>query len=375
MSRFRRFVAAMAAIAAGPLLALGTSVPAQAQPPAAAATAPAGFLPSSTSWTSASDGWVFGWSPCDTGMCATLLHTADGGATWSRAGAPAVKPSNVGDRTRIFFATWHGDSIGLLTDSHTLYVSYDGARTWQPLTLPGADMISGIGANRQSVFVVAHAQSGGQITAQAFATAIAKPRWHPVDGLTATSPGTLYSTHSAVAGSGKAIQVATSAVAYGDNVATLWTAVNGHRFRAVSPCDPRARIFPGVAPSGRQFVLCSTIRGLGHTDKLLLTGDADDYFTTVAGVPPALGDTTDFAVAGDSTVAIAALGGAALVYVSFDGGKTWTLPVLEPRAGSAHDLDFQDARHGVVVTGDGAFGFSAVYRTTDGGHTWTELHF
>ncbi|MEV0725907.1 hypothetical protein AB0I37_24395 [Micromonospora purpureochromogenes] len=37
------------------------------------------------------------------------------------------------------------------------------------------------------------------------------------------------------------------------------------------------------------------------------------------------------------------------------------------------DLDFQDATHGVVVWGGPAWTGAAVYRTTDGGHTWSQL--
>lgn len=367
MNRPRRVVAAIMAIASGAALALTSAVPAGAQP---APAARAGFSPSSTSWTSPRNGWILGWSPCDAGTCSTLLHTSDGGMTWSEAVAPEIHPSQIGNQTRVFFAQRHGHSIGLITNSDVLYASYDGARSWQRLNLPGTEMIGGIGASARSVFVVGHTQFGTQVASQVFSSPINHPHWSRVRVAT-TSPGSLYSTMSVVAGSGRAVQIAIGTIG---GVVKLATALNGHRFRTAYPCTPRSVMYPGMTADGRQFVLCSSDPGHSNMYKILRTGDADDHFTTVAGMPPVYGITSDFAVAGDSTIAVGvALKGAGLVYMSFDGGKTWQTTLAAPWTGPVRDLAFQDARHGILVAGYGVAGSSAVFRTTDGGHTWKEL--
>jgi photosystem II stability/assembly factor-like uncharacterized protein len=46
---------------------------------------------------------------------------------------------------------------------------------------------------------------------------------------------------------------------------------------------------------------------------------------------------------------------------------------MEPDRGPVQDLAFQDELHGVLVTGYPGLGTSAVYRTEDGGHTWSAL--
>lgn len=60
-----------------------------------------------------------------------------------------------------------------------------------------------------------------------------------------------------------------------------------------------------------------------------------------------------------------------------DGGRTWTRRVLPP---FADQIDFVNARDGWALGSDGAWCTSSwcsrwyLYRTTDGGSTWTRLH-
>jgi hypothetical protein len=368
MTRSRRVVVLLAVLAAAPLIALGAGVSVQASAGVADST---GFYPSSTSWTSPSVGWVFGWSSCRSGLCPGLLHTTDDGATWSKGTTPDIQPSDVGFQTRVFFAERHGHSIGLITNSRDLFVTYDGARTWRPMHLPHAELIGGIGADARSVYVVGHEQDGSQVSTQAFSSPIQRPRWHAVPGVTATSPGGIYSTMSVVNGSGRAVQISTST--YG-GVVELWTALNGHRFESARPCNPLSVMYPGMGAGHQQFALCSFDPGHGNMYKELRTGSADDQFTTVVGAPPVDGITSGFAVSNDSTIAVGATKNSfGLVHESFDGGRTWETTLAAPETGPVRDLSFQDPQHGVLVAGTSEIGWSVLYRTTDGGHTWTAL--
>lgn len=366
----RSFAAWVAALTLGLTLGLGGGPPALAHHDDDASV-PAGFSPSSTSWTSPSTGWVLGWTPCAADLCPTLLHTSDGGHTWSERHAPNVRPSEVGSQTRVFFAERHGDSLGLITNGHHAYVSYDSARTWRPLDLAGVDMIGGIGANVRAMFVVGHAQVGDQVTTQAFTSPIHQPRWRRLRGAATSSHGSQWSTKSVVATAGRGVQIATST--YGGTV-RLWTATNGRRFVPAHPCNPLSVMYPGFGADQQQFVLCSSNPGRGRMTKVLRTGSAEDRFMTVVGQAPTAGITSDFAVTPGSAIAVGAtMNSAALVHMSFDRGRTWQTTLTAFETGAVRDLSFQDDRHGVLVAGYGASGSSVVYRTTDGGHSWTAL--
>lgn len=368
MTRSRRIGAVLAGLTAAALIAWGGGAPAQAS---AGVTDSSDIHPSSTSWTSPSAGWVLGWSPCGSELCPELLRTTDGGATWSEATTPDIRPSDVDSQTRVFFAERHGHSIGLVTNGRELFVTYDGAGTWRPLRLPHAGLIGGVGADAQSVFVVVHEQVGSQVSTQAFSSSILHPRWRAVSGVATTSRGSIFSTKSVVTGSGRAVQISTST--YG-GVVKLWTALNGHRFQPAYPCNPQSVMHPGMGAGGRQFVLCSSDPGRGRMYKVLRTGSADDGFTTRAGTPPVDGITSDFAVSEESTIAVGATkDGVALVHESFDSGRTWQTTLVAPDTGPVRDLAFQDAQHGVLVAGYGAIASSALYRTSDGGRTWHRL--
>jgi photosystem II stability/assembly factor-like uncharacterized protein len=57
---------------------------------------------------------------------------------------------------------------------------------------------------------------------------------------------------------------------------------------------------------------------------------------------------------------------------TFDGGITWqTSPNLP--AGFAAAFDFVDAKHIWVLLGDGRGGSDTLYRSADGGSTWTSV--
>ncbi|MGH3501503.1 MAG: WD40/YVTN/BNR-like repeat-containing protein, partial [Nocardioidaceae bacterium] len=91
---------------------------------------------------------------------------------------------------------------------------------------------------------------------------------------------------------------------------------------------------------------------------------------------PVDGITSDFAVTETGTLAVAAaIGGTALVYMSFDGGQSWSTNLWAVDTGRVNDLAFQDPLHGTLVAGSAGIDHSVVYRTVDGGHTWTPLKF
>lgn len=339
----------------------GTS-PAQGQDP---------FAPSSTTWTSPTDGWVLGWIPCGDTLCAELRRTTDGGRSWSEANAPDVRPSEYGEQTRVFFAERGRRSIGLVTAGRELYVSFDGARTWQREDL-GLDRYGAIDATRESVYLAGLTATDSTVSTRVFSTPIKKRRWTRVRGIEMSNPGGAATTLTDVATEDRAVQASTSS--FGGE-GRVWSAPKGKRFTTASPCNEWSAMRVGAASAARQFTLCTYNAGRGHSDKeLKATTDGVSYSTM--SMAPRIGITTDFAVADESTLAIGATGGdMGIVLISFDGGQTWESTLAEPNTGPVVDLDFQDSSHGTLVTGYPTLGTSRVYRTVDGGRTWIRQGF
>jgi photosystem II stability/assembly factor-like uncharacterized protein len=119
---------------------------------------------------------------------------------------------------------------------------------------------------------------------------------------------------------------------------------------------------------------------------ILTTGDGGEHWARQR-TPPALPNEGAFAASnscltlmGDSEAWFASGGpGAARVFHSTDGGKTWTVaptPIRNDVASAGiFSLAFSDARHGVAVGGDYTKAGDASHNvaiTSDGGRTWTE---
>ena len=131
----RSWMGRISALLIAAVAGLGLPVVAAAAPGSGAA--PPGFVPSSTSWTSAQKGWVLGFAPCSQGQCASLLRTFDGGRHWLRSEAPPVQPSPEHDLVRVRFAN---DLDGLVTDGHRLYASHTAGQFWRQVPLPEVEI-------------------------------------------------------------------------------------------------------------------------------------------------------------------------------------------------------------------------------------------
>lgn len=340
----------------------GTTEPGAGTPP--------GFAPASTSWLSTEVGYVLGYRPCDDGSCAAVVRTTNGGQTWHQTAAPDLRPSELGNPSQIHVAATQWRSIGLATNGEELFASYDGGMSWQAEELP-ADRIGGIGASATTLYLAAHTEDGGDVETQFWATPVHRRDWAVAEELHAVVPGSLGSTRSDVSGHGPAVLLGTAT--FGGGV-DAWSSPGGTGFEeAATQCNELSTLLVGLAAADEQYALCSFDPGRGHMSKELMVS-ADGRTFTHAGTAPDLGITSDLAVAGPGTIAVGATGGdAGMVHLSVDGGATWRTTLMEPDRGPVQDLAFQDEMHGVLVTGYPTLGTSAVYRTEDGGRSWSEI--
>jgi photosystem II stability/assembly factor-like uncharacterized protein len=371
-SRYLRFLALIAAAATlvvliTPFAALARSTKeAAAVSPAkvAAAGIPAGFAPASTSWTSPDRGWVLGFVPCRAGSCPTLVSTSDGGQTWQEHTAPRV--SSTVDETRVHFAN---DLDGWATDGQVLMATHDGAATWRRVRLPGAVgsvNISKLASTDQYTYAIVTYGAGSAATTQLYTSPLGGDVWSPVAGVAVPGRGGWD-----IATRGSAADVALGVV---HESTRLWSAADGRSWTDIQPlCSIDAAVrLSSTRPAYLQG-LCSSNPGRGFMDKLLVES-VDGGAPVVLGQAPAVGITTGFATTSSGTAVVVGVGeGATWLHASFDNGATWETPLMLPVDLPMLDLSFQDATHGVVVWGGPKWSAAVVYRTTDGGHTWSQL--
>ncbi|MEM1095346.1 MAG: YCF48-related protein [Bacteroidota bacterium] len=119
---------------------------------------------------------------------------------------------------------------------------------------------------------------------------------------------------------------------------------------------------------------------LGGETLLLETTDGGQSWHDITA---RLGDDIGFGICGihvlddKHIVAVGHYSQGAHVYRSEDGGQTWTTTNLAPLATTLVDAYFFDAQHGIIVGGgDGDLyrrGRAVVLRTTNGGETWERV--
>jgi hypothetical protein len=332
---------------------------------AGAAEVPAGFVPSSTSWTGVDDGFVLGFA----GSVPALVHTADGGRTWQARTAPPVRLSDLGLQVRVFFANARD---GLVTDGQALFATHDGGGTWRSVRLVGANgpvFVGALAANLLREYAVVSVGTGDTARTALYSSQLTQDFWTQAAGVTVPGQAVPASGGWDVVARGTSAAVALGQIFQSDR---YWTSTSGGAFQeATPPCGVDARTDLGLA-GNRTFALCSSNPGRGAETKQLLTADGSAPFTP-RGPAPDPGITRDFAAGSPTNAAIAAAGGgASFIYTTQDAGQTWTNSLTIEPDQDLFDLAYQDPTHAVFVAGTPTT-TAFVARTTNAGQTWTIL--
>lgn len=342
-------------------------------------------------WVSATDGWALASQPCDTGTCARLAHTTDGGSQWQALPDPqAAVGGRVGGACpssglcvrSIRFAT---SQIGYLFGPNLLMTT-DGGRTWKPQPGPKVEALTVDGGR---VLRVAYGHSGcpGPCHPVLQESQIGSTTWTNLVGSLAY-PGRSGSAQIVVSGSSALVAlygsqagpVSARAVVYRstDSGAT-WA-------RQADPCPsgtgPHGEVdLVGLAsgPNGLFAGLCRY--HLQDNGAFVITStDGGGHWKRSAPLPtsPALLDLV--AVPSPSTLAVAtgSTGGSgsytARLLVSTDAGGHWTTAATDPQqltqTGNPAWLGFENPQVGRWI-GDP----HGIWNTSDGGRHWTRLSF
>jgi len=323
---------------------------------------PARFVPVSLSALDDRDVVLLGTVPCSVGRCYVIERTADGGRGFTRVAAPRGLPTE-GTNPRLRFADARDGFVWVPFGWGRFWSTHDGGATWQRLRSP--DVVAFTTAGGKAYAVVARCTTqtcSGYRFAHGPASA---PRWRgtplpfvpdgPIVDLSArgrnvwllgTPAGTRFPRHDVLARSTD----------------------GGHTFvTGDGPCVPG--LGGDLEPSSAQVVwaVCPTGMMAGASRS------TDGGVTFEPLRTPSLVNAARLAPASDETALLAANGaGRRPLYRTTDRGATWR--PLRPMGNDDvwYDVVFTDARTGDALVQVGAHP-PAVWRTTDGGITWSRI--
>jgi photosystem II stability/assembly factor-like uncharacterized protein len=357
-----------------------SSSPSSSPPPASArpstveptVTGP-GVLPSGSTvddltFVSPTVGWLLAATPCPTGTCLAIVHTTDGGHSWTRLPAPPPNvPADVpGLGAHLRFANAR---TGYLYSSSppAFYLTTDGGSTWVAQQGPTHAIEVANGTALRVTSTVPDCQPG--CSYRIVRAPVGGDQWTTV--ATPTAPGAvqlLRTGHRAfVALFGNpagGVSAHATLLTSSDDGATWTTRTDPCGTRQGAESDGRRM---AVADDGSMTMLCAVRSGTGSTFVVTST----DGGATFGPQRPTPGRALTVGAASAGTLFVSTLDGATPhLYRSDDGGGNWTATATAPdqiAQGVVPDgvAGFQNAHDGWWLPGRGT-----VFATTDAGRTW-----
>jgi photosystem II stability/assembly factor-like uncharacterized protein len=348
--------------------AAGVAADATSAAPVLASTVPAppggpvprGFQPASTTFVSASEGWVLGTAPCAHKPCTSVLRTTDGGRSWVGIPAPRFPLAPASWLSGLHHLRFADPLDGFAFGSQ-LWVTHDGGASWR--RVPMAGQIADLEASAGVAYAAITDRHG---TVTVYRSRARGGAWLPVPGLPAHVPG--FAALGTITLHGTAGWVILGNRLYATQSGRTWVR------------EP-ARCALGMASVGaydtrRVTLLCVGDPAAGSALKVLYaSGDGGAHFRR-AGAPPISGDGFDLlAQPTPRHIFLATTSGASWLYVTGNGGRTWgqSLFIADGGAGWS-DFGFTTSIQGAAIDGNLLSG-SHMYMTWDAGRTWHAIRF
>jgi hypothetical protein len=352
---------AAATLAAAAITAAGTTGATDAAGHAGvAARVPASFTPAAASFRSPGRGVVLGGVGCQRGEpCrARLVATTDGGAHWRFLATPGVWLAS--HRHLVSQAVFPSGRNGWLyrPGGHRLWATHDGGRHWRKLALGGT--VEALAASREAGYaVVAPSDHTGW---QLWRSPAGRDAWSRAGRMTAT--------HGQLA-------VWDTAAWFG-NSRHLWATVDGTRWHRYPFRCPKRYSLNGLnsiaaASPTRVVFLCLGDAAAGSQGKAVLRSVDGGKTLHRAGTGPFGGSGGVLAVP-PHHVRVISLGTSFSLYLSADGGKTWTTTFFESGGVSWNYLAYVSRTVGWAQFGAPPYG-GELLRTADAGVTWQQVTF
>jgi hypothetical protein len=175
-------------------------------------------------------------------------------------------------------------------------------------------------------------------------------------------------------------------------VPSLWATEDGTAWAArPGPCptsQPLSLTSVAAIDATHAVFLCTGNGAAGSTEKrLYASADNGRSFTVLPTSAPPGGDGGTLAAATGAAFGVASSSAAAWIYLTEDGGRSWSTPLRINDGGAGFgDFGFQDGSHGMALhapiarlqRAGGASGVEApatLYLTNDGGRSWSPVRF
>jgi len=312
--------------------------------------------------------------PCaNPGDCTSLAGTSNYGASWFGVSAPvAPGPDQATGVSQLRFANLHdGWAFG-----PALYETTGGGWPWSPVSTGGQQVtaLEASGQTALAVFATCSASSAGYAADctgfTLYAGTAGSTTWSPV-----TVPAGYQHMSASLPSSAALVISAGTGYLLTPSGTVLTGPVSGGAWgvAGVAPCKPgAAQSTTGVpanaqlaAYDGQLLMTCSSTAGGGA----MLYTSAGGSSWQAAGAVPGPGMPTGLASADGTHVVVATTAG---ISYSADDGTTWrsaTIAGAVPPGGFSY-VGMTSATLGVAVPADPTVG--AVYVTRDGGQTWSK---
>ena len=326
---------------------------------------PAGFTPRSASFVSAATGYVLGVvTTCPSHRCVAIARTTDGGTTWVSLAAPAAGYGTGVTEVRF------DDPLDGWAFGPGLYVTHDGAKTWQQVDVGGA--ITQLAASGGYVDAVSScAPAGCEGRASLWQAAASGGAFTKVLVSSKVLPYSKLALHGIVG----FVVFGSSQVYATENLANL------HGWKPFpDPCSglKNFSLASIVAPNDTAlYAVCWGNGATGQSTKDVVV--TTDGHSKVAGTAPENGIAGTTAVTPSGhTIVLATASGASYLYRSTDGGHRWVSSVTFRDGGLGFgDLGFTTAKLGFVIRGVGTWHnkLDDMMMTDNSGASWYRVHF
>ncbi len=382
----------MGAIRRGALLALASITAATATtaiPAFAAGGPPPGkFIANSTSWTSASTGWVLGQVACGKKVCSQVKQTKNGGKTWTTIGqipAPIPKVGNPGSGiTEIRFAT---SAIGWAFGP-ALYRTADAGKSWSATPLPGnGKQVLDLATTATEVYVV--------VSPCAYETGICgkKPltAWR-ASLASVTKTGTTWTAKSwtqmpvklhinvsaNVSALGNTVYVVNSNLDGPNHPSQFFASTDGGKTFASRPvpctADEENTLIQAVPYSATKVgLLCDGNPGFSKAVKAVyLSSDngKTDHFDGIMGL---FGIQAGMTISPNGKIAVESWSDGSFIYINDNHNAKWYMVIGSGDGGAGfNDITYVSPTTAFVVFGpaDMFSGYGQLYATHDAGRHW-----
>lgn len=332
----------------------GTPTPPPPNPSSRAIASPlAGFAPTSASFVSQTQGFLFGTTD---GAAAQLAVTTNGGYTWSPVPAPPVDADEAGMR----FAD---SNVGFVFGKR-YYVTFDAGRTWTREPSPGR--IVDLETMNGKVWALVRRHSSDN-TVELFGATLTDPTLRRVKSVPALPDLT-------AAGAGDSIAVLHSSVDVIAGAQQFWSTPDGtHWQQGSSPCAADADSARVAAWSETGVVVACGDHATAdsETKRVFDSSDAGTTWTPARSQPATAGRLSTLGAGTAANVIVGTTGGGG--QLTPDGGASWQTP-------STYGIPlgfvgFIDTQHIVALPDQAASDVSAFLFSTDAGQSWAVTRF